>query len=90
MPLLLVTYDLRAEGQDYSPLFNAIKNSSLEWWHYLTNTWLIRTNSDANAVGLHLIKFITRNDSILVIEVTGIGQGWLPKEAWDWIRARSG
>lgn len=89
MPLLLVTYDLKTPGQDYTPLFNAIKNSSTLWWHYLTDTWLVKTAWDTDALGRHLLKFITANDRLLVIEVKGIGQGWLPNDAWDWIRKNS-
>ncbi|HWY09059.1 MAG TPA: hypothetical protein VNY24_19505 [Candidatus Acidoferrales bacterium] len=90
MPLLLVTYDLKTPNHDYSPLFLAIKQSSTKWWHYLNNTWLIKTNGDANGVGRGLLKHITSSDRILVIEVSGIGQGWLPEDAWAWIRQNQG
>lgn len=86
MPLLLVTYDLKTPGRDYTPLFNAIKGSSTIWWHYLTNTWLVKTTWSTDTLGRHLLKFITTNDRLMVIEVSGIGQGWLPNDAWDWIR----
>lgn len=89
MSLLLVTYDLKTPGRDYTALFNAIQSSSSVWWHYLNNTWLVKTTLDANTLGKHLLQFITTNDRLLVIAVSGIGQGWLPNEAWEWIRKNS-
>jgi hypothetical protein len=86
VPLLLVTYDLKTPGHDYTALFNEIKGNSQFWWHYLNNTWLVKAEWNADTLGRHLIKFITANDRLLVIEVTGIGQGWLPNDAWAWIR----
>jgi hypothetical protein len=86
MPLILVTYDLKTPGKNYQPLFDAIKAVSSFWSHYLTNTWVIQTNWNVDPLGKHLIQFITTNDRLMAIEVTGIGQGWLPLDAWEWIR----
>jgi len=87
--LLLITYDLHTQGHDYEPFKKAIMAYSTEWWHFLQNTWLIQSNHSADTVGNGLLQYITTNDRLLVIDVRGNGQGWLPKEAWDWIRARS-
>ncbi len=86
MPLLLITYDLKTPNHDYNALFEGIKGNSIAWWHFLENTWLIKTTRDVDSVGRGLLKYITTNDRLLVIDVHGIGQGWLPTDAWDWIR----
>jgi hypothetical protein len=44
-----------------------------------------------NAAGIwkKLAPYVDKNDCVLVIGLTRDYQGWLPKEAWDWINARS-
>lgn len=81
-----MSYDLRSPLKDYTPVFEGIKKNSSAWWHYLTNTWLVATEMDANSFANSLVPYITTDDSLLVMEVRGWGQGWLPVEAWDWIR----
>ncbi len=85
MPLLIVTYDLKADQTDRKPFFDAIKNNSKNWWHYLKNTWLVSTYMDADTFAHKLYPFFTTDDRVLVMEVKGTGQGWLPKDAWEWI-----
>lgn len=80
-----ISYDLRAPGRNYDGLFEAIKKSS-RWWHYLESTWLIITNETPDQVWDRLEGKIDKNDYLLIIEVRDNTQGWLPKEAWDWIR----
>jgi hypothetical protein len=79
-----VNYDLKAPGRDYTGLYDAIKKSPT-WWHYLESTWLISTNETAEGVWNQISTHIDKNDSVLIIEVRRDHQGWLPKEAWDWI-----
>lgn len=81
-----INYDLKAPGRDYSGLYDAIKQFS--WWHYLGSTWLVDTNLTADAICNKLKPHLDNNDYILVIGVTRDKQGWLPKEAWDWINER--
>lgn len=84
----LVTYDLNKPGKDYTGLYQAIKDASDgNWWHYLDSTWLIRTqSSSANAVFQKIQPHLDSNDRCLVIEVTRNYQGWLDKDAWDYIK----
>jgi len=79
-----VCYDLKTPSRDYTPLFEAIKKS-MKWWHYLESTWIIITSETPNDVWDRLGKAIDKNDFLLIIEVRDNIQGWLPKEAWDWI-----
>lgn len=71
--------------KDYSPFYSAIKSISGVWWHYLKNSWLVKSDLDAkeiyNAVRMHLHQ----GDRVLVVEVTENYCGWLPSEAWPWI-----
>jgi hypothetical protein len=82
-----VNYDLKAPGRDYAGLYDAIKGCG-EWWHYLGSTWLVDTRLNADAVWQRLAPHVDENDYMLVIGVTACWQGWLPEDAWKWIRGR--
>lgn len=79
-----INYDLKAPGRNYQGLYDEIKKSQL-WWHYLESTWIIITNETPDAVWNRLSSQIDKNDFLLIIEVRDRCQGWLPKDAWDWI-----
>lgn len=85
MPVLLVTYSKNTPDKDYTPLYEAIKKKSNGWWHYLPDVWIVNTNRGADAFARLLYPFITKLDSLLVVKITLEHQGWLPKEAWDWL-----
>lgn len=79
-----INYDLKAPGRNYDPLYEEIKKSRL-WWHYLESTWIICTNETPDQVWQRLSKHVDKNDYVLIIEVRDRCQGWLPKDAWEWI-----
>ena len=82
-----VNYDLKKLGRDYTGLYEAIKSCGT-WWHYLGSIWLLDTRLDASWIFARLKPHLDANDNMLVIGVTSDKQGWLPKEAWDWINQR--
>jgi hypothetical protein len=82
--VLLVTYDLKTPGKNYTPFYEALKLQG-PWWHYLTSTWLIVTTKSSQDVYLSIASNLTVQDFVLVIPVTRPYWGYLPKEAWDWI-----
>lgn len=84
MSVYCVSYDLNKAGQNYTALYDEIKNSP-NWWHYLDSTWLISTYENANQLSERIIKHLDQNDRLLVIRVTTEHAGWLPKDGWDWI-----
>ena len=81
----LVSYDLRKPNQNYEGLFEELKRSPA-WWHYLDSTWLISTSESAAQIYHRLAIYINPPDNILIIQVTKDYYGWLPKEAWAWIK----
>lgn len=84
--ILLITYDLKKPGKDYTALHNVIKTAP-KWWHYLESTWIIQTYESVDIWNSRLTKVLDQNDHLLIIDITkSPRQGWLPKEAWDWIR----
>lgn len=82
-----INYDLHSPGQDYEGLYEAIRSCGA-WWHYLGSTWLVDTSLDAKGIFGRLENHIDKNDFVLVIGVRRDYQGWLPKEAWEWINER--
>jgi hypothetical protein len=82
-----INYDLKKPGQNYDPLYTAIKSLGT-WWHYLGSTWLVDTNLNANGIWQKLALHVDKNDSVLIIGVTKDHAGWLPPKAWEWIKER--
>lgn len=80
-----INYDLKAPGRDYSGLYEAIKGCGA-WCHYLGSTWLVSTSLNADGIWKRLENHVDKNDSILVIGVTEDFSGWMPQDAWNWIR----
>lgn len=87
MIALLITYTLRNATRDYEALFNAIKNNSSRWWHYIDTAWIVQTSLTPDQFAHQLYPFIEKPDHLLVVRITGEHQGWLPKAAWDWINS---
>jgi hypothetical protein len=84
MKVLLVSYDLKKTSKNYTGLYNALKEATA-WWHYLRSCWLLKTDYTPQQWYYKLKPHIDDDDSILIIEVVHNYQGWLSKEAWDWI-----
>lgn len=82
-----ITYDLKKPGQDYDGLYESIKSLGA-WWHYLESTWLVDTQLNADSIYKRLDANIDKNDRLLIVNFGTDYQGWLDKDAWDWIKAR--
>lgn len=90
MAVLIITYDLDGKNKDYAPLFEAIKETSDKWWHYITDAWLVHTQLTAKEFFDALLPHIDeKKDFIFVAEITKNYSGWLPEKAWEWIRNRN-
>ena len=82
--------DIDDEKRDYSQLYEKIKSFGA-WMHYIDSTWFVSpsTSRTANQMFDELRPFINEEDDyLLVIEVKKNYQGWLPKDAWDWMNKR--
>ena len=82
-----INYDLKKPGRNYEALYEAIKSCGA-WWHYLDSTWLVDTSLTASQIWERIRGDLDKNDSVLIIGVTKDYAGWLPKAAWEWIKAR--
>lgn len=86
--ILLITYDLNKPGKDYPDLYEAIKNLGA-WWHHLDSTWLVDTSLTPYQAWSRLSSVVDKNDTVLVIRVTGDYSGWLTERAQNWLRERN-
>lgn len=79
-----ICYTLKVPLHNYGPLYEAIKQSP-KWWHFLETTWLVYTSESSEQIMNRLTPHIVSGDFLLIIEVRKNSNGWLPKEAWEWI-----
>lgn len=85
--LVLITYDLKQPDRNYEPLYEAIKQCGTMWWHYMESVWVIRTSLTPSECFDRLHTNIDSNDYLFVVDITNQPrQGWLPKEAWNWLK----
>lgn len=87
MNILLITYDLKTPGRDYTPFYNALRNQG-EWWHFLSSTWLVHTAKSARQVYNELGPHLSVKDFVLVVPIQRGYWGYLPTEAWEWIKSK--
>lgn len=81
---LLISYDLRKPGRNYSDLYEAIKSLG-DWAHPLESVWIVDCGLDPTAVTARLRAQMDANDFILVIGVRRPADGFLEAEMWPWI-----
>lgn len=89
MPLLtpcayIVSYDLTQPIAKYEPFFNELRRSA-KWCRYIQNTWIILSVDPLAELGPKLRSLIFTPDRLLIMPAKGPADGWLPKDAWDWI-----
>ena len=84
--IVLITYDLKQPGRNYSDLYETIKSLG-DWQHPLESTWFVHmeNHADLNSVVEKLKASADKNDFFYAVEITGNSQGWLPKSFWTWI-----
>lgn len=88
MRTYLIGYDLNKPRQhnDYKDLIAKIKVLGT-WWHCLDSTWIIKSNSSAEAIRNQLKPFIDSTDELLVVGLTGEG-AWtgFDQQCSSWLR----
>jgi len=84
--LLLITFSLRNRERDYSQFFVELRGRALQWWHFIEQTTIVTTYYDADALTNFLLPHMEATDSLLIVKVSPHQfQGWLPKQAWQWL-----
>ncbi|MFA6459449.1 MAG: hypothetical protein WCV79_03605 [Candidatus Paceibacterota bacterium] len=84
--ILLISYNLNNTGKDYSSFYNTIKSAD-SWWHYIKSIWMIKTTLGVDEWNERLHAQMAPGDHLLIVDVTNQNRnGWLPKDAWKWIK----
>lgn len=81
----VVTIDRKTLLANYKPLTDALQ-ASYKWWHYLDNTWIILRYDSLIELQDVLVPLIFTNDRLLILPARGPAAGWMPQDAWTWIR----
>jgi hypothetical protein len=87
--VLLITHALNNESKDYSQFFDTIKSNCQQWWHYFNTTWIVTTHLSADQFAKLLYPYMLTDDRLLVVKLQKDYQGWLEKDAWDWLNDKS-
>ena len=84
--IVLITYDLKQPGRNYTPLYDTIKSLG-DWQHPLESTWFVQMDDDTdiNEVVDKLKSSADKNDLFFAVKITSKYQGWLSKSFWTWI-----
>lgn len=86
--IYLISYDLRKPGQNYTPLYDAIKAYG-DWQHPMESLWAVYTNEDVNSIYSNLRTKIDDNDNLFIVLMdTRERQGWLPRSFWQWVNEK--
>ncbi|MDJ0348945.1 hypothetical protein [Cryobacterium sp. PH29-G1] len=68
----LITYDLRAPGRDYDPVYDYIKGLGT-WWHNIDSTWIVMSDLTDVQIRDGLTAVVDSDDKVLVLSLTGVG-----------------
>ncbi len=86
----LITYNTgptfnREAFHEHIKKLDASKKIS-DWWHYLNDAYLVVSNLTVNHLYEAIHPALPEKQRLLIIEVKpSNSQGWLAKEAWEWI-----
>ena len=83
----IISYDLNKKGQNYESLYKLIKDCSTgAWMHYLDSTWIIASYLSAAEISDALRETADNNDLFFIAEITKNYSGWLPEDAWKYLK----
>jgi hypothetical protein len=85
MSVLLVTYDLRQPGRNYTPLYKWLK--SFNHCSGLESVWLLDTGWSTTQVRDELMKFVDANDRVFVCRVAMRAWANANHGCRDWLSA---
>ena len=86
--VLIVSYNLKGAASVYTQFYETLKAQG-PWWHYLPSTWLIYTDKTPEQVSAAArVHILTPDDRLFVGTLQDGYSGWLPKDAWEWLKSK--
>lgn len=86
MSVLLVTYDLKKPGQNYSEFYKVIKN--YDWARLSESSYAINTYDSPDTVYAKLKPHMDSNDNVYIVTLVRPYSGFGPEEVNKWLEAR--
>lgn len=89
MAVMMITFELNTPGQDYSPIFEFIRNMNV-WAKITDSCYAVSTHLSPQELLVELRPHLTRNDSLYVLTLQGPWIGFGPDDVNEWLRERLG
>lgn len=89
MSVLLITFDLKVPGHDYSPIFAFIRNMNV-WARITDSCYAVSTHMQPQELLLELRPHLARDDSLYVLTLTTPWIGFGPDDVNIWLREHLG
>lgn len=88
MNTILVSYDLRAPGKNYTQLLSHLR-SYPNYINPLESFWILRTTLSPEQVRDNVMLYTDANDRVMAINITGDAAAWINLGAANtqWIKA---
>jgi len=72
-------------NRDFGAVTRTIQSLG-NWWHFIDRSWLVDTHLNADEIMERLKPNLYASDRLLIVRVAPDFSGYLPEEAWTWIR----
>ena len=88
--IYLITYNMDAHFNFFAfhnHILTLLKKGIINaWWHYTHATYIVASDQHINEIYNNILFHGIYRQNLLIIEVQPDNkQGWLPKEAWEWL-----
>lgn len=89
--VLLISYDLNRHERPsaYRAVEEVIRRNASDLRKPLYSQWLVETSESVSTWSERLRAAMDANDRLLVLRMQGATDGWLDKEIWAWLAART-
>lgn len=80
----VVAFSLNGPPPAYRDFFQELKQCDL-WFNYVPGVWIVITRMTMVDLTVRLRGKIRITDRLMVMPAKGPVDGWLPREAWEWL-----
>lgn len=78
-----------ADGNNKVAELIPVFSNAIDWLRYAPNCWIVWTSSSPQEWYQRLKPFLKEADRLFIVKIDmSVRQGWLEKNAWDWMDKR--
>lgn len=85
----ILNFDINGKDFDQNKFHNNLIKMPgiIGWWHYLQSSYvlIVEYNTSASSLTNSIMKLIPNKEFFVCELKLSDHDGWLPKEAWDWL-----